>query len=106
MAQQNSQKHPSDAQIIARLRRSSNARTAKELGTTSARLRGIEGVVEVGRRPNMKHGKAVAGRPAVLFALEETNEGRSDLVSNGADPSAESRDGSLGAQDVGEREEA
>ena len=53
---------PSDAQILARLRRTNKPRTAADLGVTANRLRSIEGVVEVGR---VHTGKA--GRPAILF---------------------------------------
>ena len=62
----NDNKQPSDAQILARLRRSRGGKTAKQLGTTSARLRALDGVVEVG---HVSTGKA--GRPAILFDVEE-----------------------------------
>lgn len=54
---------PTDAQILSRLRRGSKPKTAAQLGTTSARLRALEGVVEVGKASTGK-----AGRPAILFA--------------------------------------
>lgn len=61
-----SNSNPSDAQLLARLRRSSGPRTAADLGVPARRLRAIDGVVEAGR---VHTGKA--GRPAVLFTVEE-----------------------------------
>lgn len=58
---------PTDAQILARLRRSKNPRTAAQLGTTAARLRSLEGVEAVGQ---VKTGHR--GRPAILFTTTET----------------------------------
>lgn len=57
---------PSDAKILDRLRRSRGPRTAADLGTTSARLRKLAGVVAVGK---VKTGKA--GRPSILFTTED-----------------------------------
>lgn len=59
-------KKPTDAQILSRLRRSRGGKTAGQLGTTSQRLRNLDGVVEVGR---VSTGKA--GRPAIIFDVEE-----------------------------------
>jgi hypothetical protein len=55
-------KAPSDAQLLSKLRRNKSGKTAASLGTTSARLRALDGVVEIGR---VSTGKA--GRPAILF---------------------------------------
>lgn len=87
----NQKNEPSDAQIISRLRRSRGGKTAAQLGTTSARLRKLDGVVEVGK---VLTGKA--GRPAILFDAQENAaeaSARSDEPTS--DPTAASRDGSL-----------
>lgn len=86
MAKSKDNKQPSDAQILSRLRRSRGGRTAKQLGTTSARLRALEGVVEVGR---VSTGKA--GRPAVLFDSAEHAAEVGATADNGRDPAAEAR---------------
>jgi MinD superfamily P-loop ATPase len=56
-------KGPSDAQIVAKLRR--KPKTAADLGVTPSRLRSIEGVVAVG---HVETGKR--GRPATLWAVQ------------------------------------
>lgn len=56
-------KGPTDAQIIAKLRR--KAKTASELGVTPARLRSIDGVVAAGWTATGKR-----GRPAVLWTVQ------------------------------------
>lgn len=82
---------PSDAKILSRLRRSRGGKTAAQLGTTSARLRKLAGVVEVGK---VHTGKA--GRPAILFDAEENAAEASDRSDEPtSDPSAASRDGGL-----------
>lgn len=58
------EKSPTDAQLVSRLRRTKNGRTAAQLDTTAARLRSIDGVIEVDR---VRTGKP--GRPAVIFGL-------------------------------------
>lgn len=83
---------PSDAQILARLRRAKSGRTAAQLGTTVNRLRALAGVAEGGR---VQTGKA--GRPAILFVADEQLSAVGGLPNNGEDPSAQSRDGSLSA---------
>lgn len=85
------QNEPTDAQILSRLRRSSKPKTAKALGTTAVRLRGIDGVHEAGR---VKTGKA--GRPAILFTADEPVT---------TSPEAESRVGGF-ADDAEERDQA
>lgn len=65
-------KQPTNAQIIARLRRRREPATAAELGTTSARLSSMTEVTRVGVRHKTARGRRVAGRPAVLFALNES----------------------------------
>lgn len=82
-------KNPSDAQIISRLKRRPGGLTASELHTTSQRLRGIEGVVEVGRQQTGK-----AGRPAIIFALAQNVEPKASDTSE-PDPTQASREGSL-----------
>lgn len=59
-------KVPSDAQLLARLRRSRGGRTAAQLNTTSQRLDALDGVVRVGKVHTGQR-----GRPAILFDVEE-----------------------------------
>lgn len=59
-------KVPSDAQILAKLRRARGGKTAAQLGTTSQRLSALEGVVRIG---TVQTGQR--GRPAILFGTEE-----------------------------------
>lgn len=72
------QKKPTDAQLLSRLRRrSSRQATAKDLNTTSLRLREVEGVVEVGRVHS-----GGRGRPAVLFGLAEDQAVNAEVDTN------------------------
>lgn len=93
------QKELSDAQIRSRLARRKSPATAADLGLPlrggAARLRSIEGVVEVGRQHTGK-----AGRPAALFTVSERVPDPSDEGST--DPAAQSRDGSLNEQVISE----
>jgi hypothetical protein len=76
-----SEKQPTVNQVLARLRRAATSGlTAAQLNTTSARLRNKTfreaGVHEVGHRQTGK-----AGRPAVVFALQESELVRSGELS-------------------------
>lgn len=86
---------PTDAQILGRLRRRKTPATASDLGTTSARLRTIEGVVEAGR---VQTGKA--GRPAILFTVPEKLSVASDprLNNDTSDETEAIRSGELSAE--------
>lgn len=74
----NSRPEQTDAQLLARLRRSTQPRTAAELDTTAKRLRSLadQGVVEAGTRRTGR-----AGRPAVLFTLNDAEAGRTGAAS-------------------------
>jgi hypothetical protein len=93
------QNTPSDTQLLSRLRRRKSPLTAKELGVTSQRLRGIEGIVEVGR---VSTGKA--GRPAILFTSEDKLSAASDsrLTNDTSDETEAIRSGALSAEVVTE----
>lgn len=89
------QKKLTNAQIIARLRRSRNPKTADDLGgkdqgVTASRLRAMDGVVEVGLQHTGKQ-----GRPRVLFTLNEAELTRSGAMSEQAasEDSAEQLEG-------------
>lgn len=84
---------PTDAQLLSRLRRSRQPRTAASLGTTAARLRSLEGVVEAGR---VKTGKA--GRPAILFAAAREYGDSVNPVDEGGAPEAAAAEGYAEAQ--------
>lgn len=74
MADEQQVHQQTDEQILSRLRRRKNPATAAELGTTASRLSRLDGVERVGVRRKTVRGKAVAGRPAVLFAIAGTTD--------------------------------
>jgi hypothetical protein len=69
---------PSDAQLLDRLRRSTQPRTAADLGVPASRLRKLAGVVQAG---SVKTGKP--GRPAILFTVEDSEAARSGAAQVG-----------------------
>lgn len=87
-------KQPTDAQIIARLRRRREPATAAELGTSAARLSKMQEVTRVGVRHQTVRGKRVAGRPSVLWALNDSDEAHSAEDAT-TDPAARGRQGGL-----------
>ena len=94
------QRELSDRQILSKLRRRKSPATAQDLGLPSrggaARLRGLDGVVEVGREHTGK-----AGRPAALFTVaERVPDPSPDHAGPAVDASGGARDGSLSEQVV------
>lgn len=62
---------PTDAQILARLRRAgAKGKTAGELGTTAGHLKSLadQGVVVIGTRPTGRR-----GRPPLVFGVGEVS---------------------------------
>jgi hypothetical protein len=94
MTDRQKQQAKDDAKIIRRLTNRKTPLTAADLGTTSAHLRQLDGVVEAGR---VSTGKA--GRPAILWTtpdkLSEASDGR---LNYSDDESQAIRAGELSAQ--------
>ena len=80
---------PTEAQLLAKLRRATKPKTAKDLGAPAARIKNLPGVVVVG---TLNTGKA--GRPALLFMLNEAEQARQGTgnqvtITNDADDEVE-----------------
>lgn len=80
---------PTEAQLLAKLRRATKPKTAKDLGATAARIKNLPGVEVVG---TLQTGKV--GRPALLFMLNEAEQARQGTgnqvtITNDADEGVE-----------------